>query len=717
MEVRGGREGTPLSAALKRRRVSEGLMTPALAEGEFVNAEDQEVYVNTYGRANLLRREYVEASEAKDVVIEEQRGELSSLRQRVSILESEKASTKAKLMALEQARQTKSLRERTESELGGSDGAGRSKVGDGSDSRGSDSAALELAREQQAKLRLLVDSKISRIADLEEAVATLERSKETEAAEKKAAVGEVERLKAEIVTLVMDSEGKRLAESRAATLEVHLKEVRAAQSQTEVRLAEALGEVEVERKKALDAEKAALNLQRKLVDASSSAEPVTGLELQVEQLEKELKSQVAEISSARALRGKLESTEVLKEKLAQAVARAARAEGVLASASASHVETTVDQSDLQSWKTVMGEKFGQDASPYDVLQNVSKLEKSVLQLTEECGRTKAESKQALRSREDLERNCKSLSEEKESLKEHINEMKITALRHDRKISLLQKERDGLKRIIASYDEEELSLRPADGAGAADGTGHNSALRVKELEELLQLQKAQAAKHEAELQAMAEKCEDLMNQNESHRAEARAMKDSLSALESEKVMMTRELAVTGQELNHLKAEHNSRILHLASNPEEKARRDHVNGLVAEISTLKETLQKSGRDVAEATVAGLQKQLDSLSKRESRLKSAFQERISLFIDACYSIFGYRIDMTTENKMTKFILRPMHEEKESLYLTFKYDSGAAELVPTEYSETMQREVDTFIGRYKTIPAFTANLTMDIFNKQTQC
>jgi mitotic spindle assembly checkpoint protein MAD1 len=81
-----------------------------------------------------------------------------------------------------------------------------------------------------------------------------------------------------------------------------------------------------------------------------------------------------------------------------------------------------------------------------------------------------------------------------------------------------------------------------------------------------------------------------------------------------------------------------------------------------------------------------------------------------------------MTTEaannRTVTTFILRPMHEEQESLYLAFRYDkSGQAELVPTTYSETMQREVDTFIGRYKSIPAFTANLTMDIFNKQTQC
>ena len=283
------------------------------------------------------------------------------------------------------------------------------------------------------------------------------------------------------------------------------------------------------------------------------------------------------------------------------------------------------------------------------------------------------------------------------------------------MTLLQKERDGLKRIIASYDDEEVLLTRA---GAGEGAGKQHAVRVAELEDALEAQRAQAAKLESELRESQDKAEDLMSKNEALRSEGAEAKSRVGALEQERSMMARELASTSQELSHLKAEQDSRILHLASNPEQKARRDHVNGLMAEVASLREALRSQGQGggATDAEVAKLKKQLESLSKRESRLKSAFQDRISLFIDACYAIFGYRIDMTTENKETRFVLRPMHEERESLNLIFKFESNAAELVPTEYSETMQREVDTFIGRYKTIPAFTANLTMDIFNKQTQ-
>ena len=137
------------------------------------------------------------------------------------------------------------------------------------------------------------------------------------------------------------------------------------------------------------------------------------------------------------------------------------------------------------------------------------------------------------------------------------------------------------------------------------------------------------------------------------------------------------------------------------------------------------------VAEAARVVLEKQIRTLEKRESRLKAAFQERISAFREACYSMFGYRIDMTTEaannNTLTTFLLRPMHVEEESSYLAFACQNSATggqgggpldlTMQTTAFSETMQREVDMFVNRYKSIPAFLSNLTMDIFQKQTQC
>ena len=49
---------------------------------------------------------------------------------------------------------------------------------------------------------------------------------------------------------------------------------------------------------------------------------------------------------------------------------------------------------------------------------------------------------------------------------------------------------------------------------------------------------------------------------------------------------------------------------------------------------------------------------------------------------------------------------------------DDGRMVLVPTDFSSSqLAREVETFIDRFKSIPAFTANLTMEYFQKQTQC
>ena len=40
----------------------------------------------------------------------------------------------------------------------------------------------------------------------------------------------------------------------------------------------------------------------------------------------------------------------------------------------------------------------------------------------------------------------------------------------------------------------------------------------------------------------------------------------------------------------------------------------------------------------------------------------------------------------------------------------------MPTPYATRHRVEVSTFLERYRSIPAFTANLTMELFNARTQ-
>jgi mitotic spindle assembly checkpoint protein MAD1 len=70
------------------------------------------------------------------------------------------------------------------------------------------------------------------------------------------------------------------------------------------------------------------------------------------------------------------------------------------------------------------------------------------------------------------------------------------------------------------------------------------------------------------------------------------------------------------------------------------------------------------------------------------------------------------------TTFSLKPQHMDDPGLMLVFRYTkAGGMQLVPNAFSARMSREVDTFIQKFKCIPAFTANLTIENFQKQTQC
>ena len=479
--------------AMKRRRAD---LTPTRTTGEYESDLDGGIYINTYGRANLLKKEYIEESERKDDVIELQKTELLQYRQRISVLESEKAAAVAKCMRLEQDKQNKSIADIFFQEQAKAEQNGKMKAAESEANR---------ARDQHSKFMKIVESKDAKISDLEKAIEGHEKMNKSLSEESKRLSEEVSRLNDDMFNLAQSSEHGD-EKRRIKTLELQLEVEQTSRKQSEIRLSHALKELTKEREKSSEAERAMLTLEQKMVIESSPA-PVAELELHVKQLQKELDSQSTEITKARALKARLESEQVLQEKLSQALARAERAESALASTSESNAENLAGQKELEMWKKAMGSKFG-NQNPYEIIKKYDDLEKANLQLAEECGSFKVKSSQALRSKSDVEMNQSMLLEEKEKLKERIGEMKLAALRHERKITLLQKERDGLKRIIASYDEEELSLKPSE-----SGADQHHTLRVKELEEILSQEKTHVSKLESDLQASSKKSEEVLNQNE------------------------------------------------------------------------------------------------------------------------------------------------------------------------------------------------------------
>ncbi|EFN59200.1 hypothetical protein CHLNCDRAFT_138125, partial [Chlorella variabilis] len=119
--------------------------------------------------------------------------------------------------------------------------------------------------------------------------------------------------------------------------------------------------------------------------------------------------------------------------------------------------------------------------------------------------------------------------------------------------------------------------------------------------------------------------------------------------------------------------------------------------------------------------LRRKVAELQKGMDRLQQVFNKQITLFREGVYTLFGFRVEMATDPAArefkAQFVLRPQHAEDAASQLVFRMlRDNRMVLVPTELSGRLQREVETFIDRFRSIPAFTANLTMDCFQKQTQ-
>ena len=99
------------------------------------------------------------------------------------------------------------------------------------------------------------------------------------------------------------------------------------------------------------------------------------------------------------------------------------------------------------------------------------------------------------------------------------------------------------------------------------------------------------------------------------------------------------------------------------------------------------------VKEAELTILKRQIASLEKKESRLKTAFQDRITVFREVCCHLFGFKIDITSTKAGAGWssgvtaVLTPLLEETEKAQLIFNYTGpGQVELLPNEFSGNFQ-------------------------------
>ncbi|MCO5612411.1 hypothetical protein L7F22_066678 [Adiantum nelumboides] len=260
------------------------------------------------------------------------------------------------------------------------------------------------------------------------------------------------------------------------------------------------------------------------------------------------------------------------------------------------------------------------------------------------------------------------------------------------IDLLKKEVSGLKSVLSSYDEEEalfLSQKSDEAIQSLDSRGKAKEERIQVLEALVQ---------------------DLQKEGDLLRSE-----------------------IASAELKLGRGDYDSsctKVVHMVenldANSEKKALLAEIQSLQEKIKALEdETFSSASRNAASrnAELSVLRDQVSSLEKREARYKKVFAEKISVFRQACCLLFGYSVEMSEEQQVstgmtvTLFTLQSIYAQSEDESIVFQFGSNSMNLLANEYvaSPEISRMVDVYLKKFNAIPAFTANLTCELFNKVT--
>nr|CAB3474974.1 unnamed protein product [Digitaria exilis] len=450
--------------------------------------------------------------------------------------------------------------------------------------------------------------------------------------------------------------------------------------------------------------------EMELKSLNSSALPdqraPTGDQTLIKLLQEELRNYEKEVHEAKRLKSSHTNAELLKEKLLEEQGRRERAEQELSKLQEIEAKAHKLELELASCTALLSNI--PDVSSYaDIPQKFAEFQKEALTNLNKVGEVTSRLKELEVALEFADLSKQRAEGEATLAKERAENA--------------AKEVKRLELMLAAISEERNKLRK-EHPMESDQSGMEKFIR--ELESTIQELKELISHKDAELNIM----------NERLSLEARKVK----SLEREGDQLRSQMALLESKLGHGDYSSSStKVLRMVNTlAVDNEAKQTIEALQAELKKTKERLQaveelKGQADVGTVVdaniaekLAQLKNQIATLEKREERYKAVFAERISVFRKACCSLFGYKIVMNDQQQsngipVTRFILQSVYAQSDDEKLEFDYESGSTNIVVNDYTSQQEiaQQVDVFIRRMNSIPAFTANLTMESFNKRSIC
>ncbi|KAJ8675991.1 hypothetical protein QAD02_011777 [Eretmocerus hayati] len=415
------------------------------------------------------------------------------------------------------------------------------------------------------------------------------------------------------------------------------------------------------------------------------AKKVSNVAAQTCDLQRELQHARDIIVSLReSVKGKL----LLEEQMASVEHRLKRTESLERQVS----QLEISQADLLA-KIAEYEAVGISGGPIAIRREINRLRQAEVLLTEEEGQLRYKM-DALQK--ELEKSQQMNEETKKSLAEVTNSydrLSRFVNRVQKKMSLVTRERDSYRQQLDTYEKEITGY-------INNETPNLINERVPALERAIEGYRELVAKLESDLEAV-----DGKHQKE----ENKKLREEVDRLKGE--------------LEHraLKGDFNinSKILHFKMNPAalaEKQAEEKQKALLQEVEQLR-AIVASGNLSENLPVSSLHAQeiADLQQKHDlkiSRLKEAFKASSHEYRQACYQLFGWRVDRTKEGQ---YKLSSQYAESPDDYLFFLVNEDGVNMVETPFSSTLTDLIQRHLQIQHSVPMFLNAVQSDLFNQQT--
>ncbi|CAL1353777.1 unnamed protein product [Linum trigynum] len=466
-------------------------------------------------------------------------------------------------------------------------------------------------------------------------------------------------------------------------------------------------------------------LEKKLTSLSFEDVSPKESDILVKHLQEELRNYESEVREARKLKSAHENIELINEKLLEEKSRRERAELQLPKLHEYELKINELEDELSAWKLMIQEIPGVSCRD-DIRLRISALQKEVIDNLKKLGDVNAHLKQMEVILDKTQLDKQKTETEAVLAKEKADRLEAEVKRMNVMLSAVSEERNVLKTAIEDFKSKNEQAGGNASSSIMQELGSSILERepyIKELEGDLFAQKEINTRQRDEIKSL----HDRLN------SEARRVK----SLERENDRLRSEIFLLESKIGHGDfSAANTKVLRMVNTlAVGNDAKQTIEALQSELQRTKEKLQaleeyksqsgNSGKMVdsyMSGKVAQLKEQIATLEKREERYKTVFADRISVFRRACCELFGYKIVMderqhTNGIPVTRFTLQSIYAMNDNEKLEFEYESGNTNIVENSYTSTSEisQQVDIFVRKMNSIPAFTANLTVESFNRRT--